>query len=205
MESIQVRSGSAAWSVVPAFLPAPASARPALAPLDATHWLLVYAVGVDDAGAGVASGSKLQIAVLDAAAPGAVSGVDVKALGPAAAAPDPGRPVAVSVQGRVYLAWSTAGVPGEANGGEVWFKPVLWSAGALDLGAVEAPLPRWPQARAGDQRAPALAASALPPGGALVAAWDDLARALAPGEGDGDVAVELIPAPPRRSDGDGGP
>jgi hypothetical protein len=52
---------------------------------------------------------------------------------------------------------------------------------------------------------PPLAASTLPPGGAVVAAWDDLERDIASGEENRDLVVELTPVPVSRTGGTGGP
>jgi hypothetical protein len=56
------------------------------------------------------------------------------------------------------------------------------------------PLPRGKNHLGGSQRRPALAATALAPGGALLAAWDDFGTAY-PMKGGVDVIVELIPTP----------
>ena len=112
---------------------------------------------------------------------------------------DQSAPTLVNVQGSVFLAWSTAGALGNANGEDLWLKPLPWDGSSVDLTKTEVPLPRWPQAIAGDQESPALAASALPPSGALVTAWNDLGRGILPGEGGGDVAVELVPMPMLRT------
>jgi cysteine-rich repeat protein len=212
LETIQVQMGSVGWSIAPPFLPAPAASKPALAPLDVSHWLLVYTVGVDDADSGVANGSKIQAALLDVRAPGAVQGIDVPATALSAIGLDQSRPNALTLPGATpfalgttYIAWWTASAAGDPNGEEVWLKAVGWDGTRLDFSAAEMPLPRWPQARLGDQKAPAMALSNLPPSRALVTAWDDLGGGLAAGEGKGDVAVELIPAPPLRNAADGGP
>ena len=199
-ETITVQAGSSTWTVGPAFLPGPEGAKPALAELDATHLLVVYAVGADNTDSGVANDSLLEAAVVDtAAAPGPVAGFPVPALVANAQGLDQSAPTLVNVQGSVFLAWSTAGALGNANGEDLWLKPLPWDGSSVDLTKTEVPLPRWPQAIAGDQESPALAASALPPGGALVTAWNDLGRGILPGEGGGDVAVELVPVPMLRT------
>jgi hypothetical protein len=48
-------------------------------------------------------------------------------------------------------------------------------------------------------------ASGLSPGGVLITGWKYLNRAIASGEGNGDVVVEPIPVPPLQPPGDGGP
>jgi hypothetical protein len=205
LETIQVQAGTTAWTIGPTFLPAPVPAKPALAQLDATHLLVVYTVGADFADSGVANDSVIEAVVLDTTAPGAVArGARVPALATSALL-DQSTPAAVNVQGSDYIAWWTSGALGDESGEELWLKAIGWNGTSLDLTRVELPLPRWPQARLADQEAPALSASTLPPGGAIVAGWNDLGRGIAVGEGQGDVAIELIPTPPMRTLGDGGP
>jgi hypothetical protein len=101
---------------------------------------------------------------------------------------------------------STAAPPGKKNDEQLWLKQVDWNGTAIALSMhAETPLPRRAQAQVGDQRLPGLAASTLPSGGAIVAAWDDLGKTIAPGEGNGDVVVELAPTPVLRTGGTGGP
>jgi hypothetical protein len=201
LETIAVTSGGAAWTVGPAFLAPASPAKPALTALDAAHLLVVYAAGVED-DSGAAAPQQLFAAVLGVSAPGAVTGTPVPLFATSGLAA--GAPAATTVQGTAYVGWWTAGAPGDANGEELWLKNVGWDGMALDLSAVEAPLPRWAQARHGDQESPAFAASALPPGGALAAAWTDLGRALATGEGTSDVVFEFAPTPLLREAGEGG-
>jgi hypothetical protein len=204
METVQVQTGGTTWTVGPAFLPAPVAAKPALTALDGTHLLVVYAVGADDADSGVANGSQVWAAVIDTTAAEAVTTMPLSAL--VAVGLDQSQPNVVSIPGgATFVSWWTAAAPGDDNGEELWLKQVQWSGATLDLTAAEWPLPRSPQARVGDQRSPAMAISALPPGGALVTGWDDLGGGIARGEGSGDVVVELIPAPPLRLPGDAGP
>src|SRR5581483_251008 len=72
-ESIRAKHGGVEWRVGP-FAPAPAGARPALAPLDATHLALVFTAGADEGGA-----ARVRVAVLDTAAPGDVVARDFAA------------------------------------------------------------------------------------------------------------------------------
>lgn len=71
-------------------------------------------------------------------------------------------------------------------------------------GRSEIPLPRHDAHRADDQRAPALAATPLFPGGALATAWDDYGRVFGPTQGKPDVVAELIPVPILRTTLGGG-
>jgi cysteine-rich repeat protein len=206
-ETIRVHAGSTDWTVGPAFLPAPAPAKPALVQLDATDLLVVYAVGVApaaDAGVPPAS-SKIQVALLSTSAPGLVTGVDVPAAMAGAQGLAQSQPNAVNVSGVAVVAWWTEAPVDDPNGEELWLKPVMWDGHTLGTAVAEVPLPRWPQARLGDQRNPALVASTLPPNGALVLGWEDLGRGIAAGEGPDDVVIEVMPVPTLREAGDGGP
>jgi hypothetical protein len=191
--------------VGPSFVPPPAAGKPALVELDATHLLLVYPVGIDPADTGVPNAeAKLQAAVLDLAAPGPVSGADIPvnaAVEGAASALSHGYASAVRVGSSVYVAWWTDAAPGDALGEDVWLQAVGWNGSAIDWSATELPLPRSVAHRAGAQRRPALAASPLAPGGAIVSAWDDLGKGFGGGEGNGDMVVELIPVPVLRTGG----
>jgi hypothetical protein len=203
LETIQVRAGPTTWTVGPSFLPPPVSSKPALTALDSSHLLVVYAVGVDDTGSGVANGSQILAALLDAAAESPVTGTPIAQSNLSGV--DQSAPAAATVQGNVFIAWQTSGVAGDPNGEELWLKSIGWNGSTLDLSSPEIPLPRWPGARVGDQEAPALASKSLSPGGALATAWNDFGRATAAGEGNGDVVTELIPLPLLRLPGDGGP
>ena len=227
LETIRVHTGSTDWTVGPAFLPAPSGNKPALAPLDATHLIVAYVVGLApasgdggaaDAGkadaaatdggaadAGVITRSKIQVAVLDMAAPGNVSGVDIPAKVTTALGLTQAQPNVTTVNGSLFLGWWTESALGDPNGEELWLKTLSWNGSALSTGATELPLPRWPQARVGDQRGPAMAASALPPGGALLLGWDDYGRVIASGEDNSDVVMEVVPTPALQKAGDGGP
>jgi hypothetical protein len=197
LETIRVHTDTSDWTVGPPFLPGPADSKPALAGLDATHWLVAYAVGTDPDASGVANGSKVQVAVLDTMAPQDVRVMDVPAIAPAGMGLSQSQPNVVNVNGAVFLGWRTQAASGEPNGEDLWRKTVVWTGAAPpDLNAQEVPLPRWLQHQLGDQRRPAFAASMFPLGGALAIAWDDLGRSFVGGEGTGDVVVQLLPIPP---------
>ncbi len=216
LETVRVHTGSTDWTVGPAFLPAPSAGRPAVAQLDATHLLVTYVVGVPPVGAPsdggaadatvgdasmgapVAMGSKVQVAVLDMAAPGNVAGTDVAATVASAIGLSQSQPNLVVAGATVYLAWHTDAALGDPNGEELWIKPIA-SNGALAILSPESPLPRTAADRVGDQRDVALAsfaATTLPPGGALVSAWDDWGKGLGAGEGNEGVVTQLLPTAP---------
>jgi cysteine-rich repeat protein len=225
LETIRVHTGTTDWTVGPAFLSAPVAPKPALVQLDATHLLVAYAVGiaplaeggaadagqdatVADAGVLPALTSKIQVAVLDVAAPATPHVLDVPPTVKSAIGLSQSQPTLASAGGSLFLAWWTEAALGDPNGEELWLKPIAWNGQTLSTTTPEVPLPRWPQARVGDQRNPALAASALPPSGALVLGWDDLGSGISGigrAEAAEDVVVELIPVPMLRTAGDGGP
>jgi cysteine-rich repeat protein len=227
LETIRVHAGSLDWTVGPAFLPAPTASKPALAQLDATHLIVAYTVGIaptsggTDAGpadaaadarvdatvpdAGIAAASsKIQVAVLSTGAPGTVSGTDIAGTVTGVLGLAQSQPNVATVNGSVLLAWWTDVAAGNPNGEELWLKSLTWNGTTLTTSAAELPLPRWPQARLGDQRSPAMAASPLP-SGAVLLAWDDLGRDIASGQDTSDVVLELAPVPLLRTAGDGGP
>ena len=226
LETIRVHAGSTEWTVGPAFLPGPSAGKPVLAQLDATRLLVAYPVGTppvastldagaSDAGtrdgasgdgaaadgttapAASAMGSKVQLAVLDLAAPGNVTGVDLAATVTSAVGLSQSQPNLVTFSGNVYLAWRTDAMSSDPNGEELWLKALSWDGTTVSMSASEAPLPRMAADRKGDQRNVGLAASTLPPGGAVVSAWDDLGKTLSGGEGNGDVVVQLLPVAPK--------
>jgi len=197
LETLRIRSGSTAWSIG-TYLPGPVGSRPALAELDATHLLAVYVEGTDPAETGTANDSKLRVVVLDAAAPGAVTPLDVSTVFGAGLSQD--QPNAVRAGDQVFIAWrSRSPIGSDAGGGsgdELWLKSIGWNGSTLDLSAAEIPLPRSPVHRAGDQRLVGLASGPLAPvGRQLVTAFDDLGKTFGSGELDGDVVVEAIPIP----------
>lgn len=161
--------------------------------------------GGADAGSGVPVTSQVMFAILSTGAPGNVTGTVVVPTVPTAVGLSQSQPNVVSVAGGAMLAWWSAAALGDPNGEELWTKPVAWNGTTLTTSVAEAPLPRWPQARVGDQRNPAMAASPLLPTGSLLVAWDDLGRDVATGEGTGDVVFQLAPLPLLRTPGDGGP
>ncbi len=188
-ERLQVQAGSTRWTIGP-FVAGASGDRAALLALDSNHLFVAYSESTDPADSGVVNAAKLRGAVLDVGAPGSIAPFWVS---PVALAQD--QPSAVLVGATPFLSWRTAAATGDANAEELWLKPLAWNGAALDTSAAEMTLPRWPQQhRPGDQRVPALAASAIA-GGALVMAWVDLGKTFGGSEGQGDVAFELAPVP----------
>lgn len=197
-EIVRVKIGSAAFATPAASL-SPYEYPPALVDLDSTHMLLVYAEATGQ------TTSKIRAAVIDVSAPGTLTPVDVGALAQDAGTPPSAyRPAAAKVGARVFIAWTQEAKLADPKLDELWLKECAWNGSALDLTAVELPVPRWDNHQPGDQRFPALAPSTLGPGGALGVAWVDLGSTLS-GSATTDVAVSLFPVPIlRKPNADGG-
>ncbi len=200
LESLGVKTGSTQWHTE-MYQPGPSTSRPALAQLDATHLLIVFASATpDDVDAGTTGAYEIRAAVLDMAAPGAVTSVAVSST-PGGSAPDRRDSNLLVAGGKVFLAWRSLGVSGDHQGDETWLKEIGWTGSALSLTATEVVLPRLPEHQLGDQRHPALLAVPIPGGEALVGAWDDLGKTFGIGEGNGDVVMEKVPVPVLRLGG----
>jgi hypothetical protein len=203
-EQIRVHTGSTDWTVGPAFVPPSTPGKIALSELDATHLLVVYPVGIDPGDTGVPNAaSKLQAAVVNLAQPGLVTGIDIPVNtaveGSAAAGLSHALPSVARAGSTVYLAWWTEAALGDPNGEQLWLQPVGWNGVAVNWDATEVPLPHGQAHQVGDQRLPALAANALPPGAAIVSAWDDLGKTFGSAEDNGDVVLAVAPTPARGS------
>jgi hypothetical protein len=195
-ETIRVRSGTVSWSVGP-FPPGPASQKPALAELDATHLLLVYTEGTDLADSGVPSDGHIRASILER--PGAGTPPPSVSVGVVPAS-DRSRtdPALVAVGAELWLAWREVSAPGDLNGDEALAKKLSWSAGVLGTGEQAWPVQRSTSHRTGDQRHPALAIL-RPPNtyqpAALVCAWDDLGPSLGSSALHGDIGIQDNPLP----------
>jgi hypothetical protein len=208
LETIEVFAGGATSTIGPAFLPGPVASKPAMTALDATHLLVVYTVGVEAGDSGVASDSQLAFAVVDTATPGVVVGQPLQGTVASVTGLSQSQPSVVMAGANAYVAWWTAAATGDVNGEQVWLKQVPVLGGAPMMTMPEVPLPRWPQAQLGDQRAPALATGVFfsgYSGAEVVAGWDDFGRQLGGGEWVQDSVVEFLPVPVTREPGDGGP
>jgi len=183
-ETIAVKTTGASWSVA-VTSPGPAEDKPALAELDATHLLLVFSEGTP---------ARLRGAILDTASQGVNPFPITPAVAPYStdAALAQSQANVVRAGSRLFVAWRSALVPGDARAEELWLKELAWQSTTLDLSKVEIALPRWPAHLKDDQRRPALAATGS---GALATAWDDYGRVFGSVEGTPDVVAELIPLP----------
>jgi cysteine-rich repeat protein len=192
-EILRVRTPAATWSIGP-YAAGPDGARPAIAPIDATHALVVYLDGRDPTDAGVSTLSALRAVVLDTGAPstaappvpfdlttgaGAISCLEVNAQ-------RAGKGLAI--------AWRSPATPGDARGEELWIAtvPDVGVAGALATPLAAVPVPRMDAHRNGDQRALGLALLDAP-AAQLVAAWEDRGATFGPLEAKPDVVVLRLP------------
>ncbi|MCC6216036.1 MAG: hypothetical protein IT376_14315 [Polyangiaceae bacterium] len=203
---VQARSSGApaiGW-VVEAGEPGDADDVPALAPLDASRWLVVFTRGTDPEGDGVADTPRLAAAVLDRAVPGPTAAIALDPLDEPWASDEAvgqSHPAVVIAGATAYVAWRSASLAGDSLAEELWLKRLSWTPAdggvTLDLSSIEVPLPRRGPHQAGDQRRPALAAFALYPEGvpALAAAWEDWGRAFGEGAAAPEVAAQLVPLP----------
>jgi hypothetical protein len=174
-ESIVVRVGSDEWRTEPA-LPGPSGDHPGVIELDGDHMMLVYTVGTSQSGGAPATVGRLRTAVLDRAAPTAVTSAPLATLMPnnQDESLDQRRPAAVRVGDRLFVSWQSESPNGDALRDEVWLQEITWDPADPDRlePADERPL-QVSAPRLGDQRNPTFAASPLFPQGALITLWED--------------------------------
>jgi len=199
-ETIRVHTESADWSVGP-FLPGPASQKPALTELDATHLLLVYTEGTDLADSGTPSDGQIRASILERPTGGMPSSLVVAVL------PMSNRSrTEPSLDGRgsdLWLAWRELSAPADHQGETVLMTKLTWNSSTESLGTGEVlfPIPRASTHEIGDQRRPALAIGKTLntyEAASLMCAWDDLATALGGLELVRDVAFHQTPLPMSR-------
>jgi hypothetical protein len=197
LESIGVRVGNSTWSTRE-FLPAFEGDHPALVELDQTHLLLFYTSGGDVSDGGSATGSRLRVAVVDITVDETLESIVVRP----STAPYDGdetlrqrRPAATRVGDRLFIAWETESPLADPLRSEYWVAELGWSAN--EPRRIQK-LAEWPARadaiRSGDQKSPALAASPLFPGGALITVWEDHSRQLA-GRPAADLMLDFRPVP----------
>jgi len=193
-ERIRVIAGGASWSTPPEQT-GPIGDRPALVALDDAHLLLLFTVGTDPFGTGTGNVGRLRAAVLSIATPGEVTASPwVSQLEPYAsdATVAQGRPSAVSVAGRAYVAWESA----RPGGGDVQSEVFV---ARVELDAAQDALVPHPELampldlpHAGAFRNPRVASSPLFPDGALLTVWE---QSSGP-DGDGTLLMlDLRPSP----------
>jgi hypothetical protein len=198
-ETIRVRTGTSNWTVGP-FLPGPASQKPALAELDASHLLLVYVEGADLGDSGVPSEGQVRARVLELLSPPAVpTSLAVDVL-PASSHSRTEASLA-GTGAEVWLAWRQAGAVGDPLGESVFMKRLSWATavnGSLDTSATPISVPRTSTHQSGDQRRPNVGmVQSLNSyeASSLVCAWEDLAATLGSAELRIDAAVQKVPLP----------
>jgi hypothetical protein len=195
-ETIRVRSGDDQWLIGP-FTPGPSLERPALVELDASHLLVAFAEGTDPLESGTPSVMRLRGAILSTAGPG---GVEAEPFDPqvepyaSETALSVRSPRLARVGARIYLAFESEGILGDAMGSEVWVQELEWSGDPPELNrTLEEPM-QLDASRVGDQLLPALASSSLAPLGALVTVWEEHGVATVH-ETFPDIAFGLRPVP----------
>jgi hypothetical protein len=212
LETIAVRVGDSTWTTQ-AFLPAAEGDHPALVELDQTHLLVFYTVGgtvragVFDAAS--VDGRRLRAAVVDVMAT-ATETLESTEILPAMEPYDRDfnlrqrRPTAARVGDRIFVAWETESPLADPLRAEFFVAELGWSPS--EPRAIRK-IGEWPAPadaiRMGDQKSPALAASPLLPGGALITLWEDHSRLLS-GRPTADLMFEFRPVPFVRLLDDGG-
>ena len=196
-ETIGVRVGDSTWSTRQ-FLPAFEGDHPALVELDPTHLLVFYTSGGDLSDASVAGGSRLRIAVVDVMAGATLESIVVMPSTPPYDRDESlrqRRPAAARVGDRLFIAWETESPLADPLRAEFWVAELAWSASEP---ARVQKLSEWAAPadaiRSGDRKSPALAASPLFPGGALITVWEDHSRQLA-GRPATDLMLSFRPVP----------
>ena len=116
------------------------------------------------------------------------------------------QPSLASTADGVYLAWREPALPPDSGDewdpvfDELWLQRLAWDGVMLNVSADPIPLPRIPSHQQGDQARPALVAIPYWPGGAVLAAWDDMVSTGFGAQSEhGDVVLELIPTPVLRT------
>jgi hypothetical protein len=197
LENIVVKANGQTYRAGP-FLGAAMTDRPALVALDATRLLLVFSAAPPESGA-VAT-SRLQYALVDTESSSPLVARPLDALYEGFAAESKvtqSSPSAVAGPGGAYVAWRSEAQPGDASGDQVWLRRLRWvgtgPSAVLSADEPELLLPRTCDASIGDQRAPALGFSGLPPSGALIASWDDFGKTSGTSAAAPEVVVHYAP------------
>jgi hypothetical protein len=185
-------NGNGASWLSEALLGGPSTAKPAIAPLDARHWLAVM-VSETAPGGGLGA-NELRAVILDESAPGAVTTTVLPTVA------NPALEVnLVSFEGKLLLAWRESASAGDPNAEELFLRPLSWSvSGGLDTTAAAMPMPRTSAHQLGDQRLPGLAPMRWWPEGPMLGmAWDDYGGSVV-GSGFMESVIVEIPAWPVR-------
>jgi cysteine-rich repeat protein len=197
METIEVQSGTAHWSVGP-FLPAVPGDLPALAFLDSTHLAMAFTEGTDPTQSGTANVPRLHAALLDTAAPGVAPSFEIAPLtAPYSVTPSASQtqPVITAFSDRLLVGWRSSAIAGDALGDELWVREVRWTQAAgnaliVDTSSPERRMLGLSQS-GGDQSSLALLSSNLWPEQRLLSAWQDSGKTFASASGVTDVALQI--------------
>lgn len=198
-ETIVIRAADASYRVGPIW-GGPLDDRPALAALDEAHLVVVFSAGTSPANEAPYNTPRLRYAVIDTQSQDGptIESLDprdnVTLLEPQTAQLSPA--IARAFPG-VFVAWRSEARPGDAAGDQIWLKRFGWRPDqqpSLKARDVEMLIPRSCEGNFGDQRAPALARTDLPPSGALAMAWEDYAHAKG-ARGEPDVLMQYAPTP----------
>lgn len=198
-ENIVVKVGDASFRIGPV-LGGPLDDRPALAGLDATHWLVAFSVGTDPTATGLYNLPRVRYAVVDtqSASPPTIQALDPRddVLSNNDQIGQMTPSLETAAEG-AYIAWRSEARPGDASGDQIWLKYLRWlpygTGRSIRAEEAELLIPRTCDGSIGDQRAPALARTQLPPGGGLAIAWTDFGRTLGAASGEPDVLVHYAP------------
>jgi hypothetical protein len=198
-ENIVVKVDGATFRVGPVF-GGPLDDRPALVGMDATHWLVAFSAGTDPAATGVYNLPRVRYALIDTQSAVAPTIQSLEPLDDVFRNSNQVAQLTPSLEAAAegaYLAWRSEARPGDAAGDQIWLKFLRWlpdgTSSRIRGEEAELLIPRTCDGSIGDQRAPALARTQLPPGGALAIAWTDYGRTLGANSGEPDVLVHYAP------------
>jgi hypothetical protein len=201
-ENVVVRIGQSSFRIGPV-QGGPLDDRPALVGLDATHWLVAFSVGTDPTSTGVYNLPRLRYALIDTASAEAPPIQSLDPLDVVYTFTNQVAQMSPSLERRgedgagVYLAWRSETRAGDASGDQIWLKLLRWaqegSTHRIRAEETELLIPRTCDGAFGDQRAPALGRTSLPPSDALAIAWTDYGRGGGTGSGEPDVIIHYAP------------
>ena len=199
LESIEVQSGAAHWTIGP-FQPGAAEDRPDLIFLDDTHLAVAFTMGTDPDNTGVANVSRLHAAVLDPATPGLTQSFELApAHSPYAEMLSVGQsePSLVLAADHLLVGWRSDALPGDGRGSELWSRRVPFSVNGntltLDPSHIEAPVVQTDAQRDGDQSAFRMVGTTLSPSGGIASVWEDASHSFGAISSGPDVALQFLP------------
>jgi len=201
LETIEIQSGAAHWSVGP-FLPGPVSDNPALTFLAPGYLALAFTAGSDESGSGVANTSRLHAAILDARYPGHADSFKVEPkASPYSLLPQisQSEPSVANLGDRLIVGWRSSAIPGAPEGDELWAREISWSVSGTSLlvnaTAPERPLLNGGDFRSGDQGRATLLSSRFWPEHRVLSVWEDTSGSLKNLFGRSEVGVQFSRAP----------